>query len=277
MLKYILLLSVVCVSYIIITYPEQYDDSPKAIKYQQIADNIENIIHNIPDIEIDYNELLTLKPAKAFDPNVFLKVLKNIKLKDNYVLDYYIFQVDAFGGSPILYARNINDKPFINYMDHRNKLLDVYGDEYYKDPYKVENFIELNKTEQSYFEYAIFSVLSDQFYLAWHGYYNDWQIVCTKEKLTKVLNNVIYYPENSGDSLKAIRIKKSLEPIFEDRGDMMKVSINMFSKWGGLITRKFFINKKSPYTIEERRWQISNYLNIDKPDTIIKYRYHLTF
>lgn len=265
MRKYILILCLLFFS-----CGKKYNDSEKAIGYQDTVDKVERILNQIPPADFKGRRDSTLKPDNAFDPNTYFSALHHIKLKPGYVLDYTLYN-GGLGGNPILYARKINDKPFNTLHEYTEKLKELgkMSDKSYKissdnNPYSVESAIELTDSDESYLEYIIFIIMSEQFYLMWHSNYNDYQVVFTKEKLAGILNDI----SDISDSLKAKVPSLSLEPSVVRKDSVIEVSLPVFSHWGGLVRRRYNISRSDFHRIRYLNWHPST---IDKKDILLKY------
>ena len=241
--KYLLLICIIILS----SCAKKYDDSERAKRLQKIADKMELIIHNInyPNRHFESDSAAN-KYIKDFNPNIFFTVLKNIKLKDDYVLDYCIDdnKEPLYCRTPILYARKAEEKPFKSLNEYQkavNKLVNnngKYESRFNNDNnYKFEKWIELKDNEESYFEYAVLNIYSKQFLNQIVGY-NDWDIVCTKGRFDKIRDSINNYSHNK---IEDTPITKSLEPIITRSGDEVTLSLCCFSKWKGLIRKIFKI------------------------------------
>ena len=126
-----------------------------------------------------------LKNGSEFDPMTFFDILKNISLKGGKVLDYvYLFQGSA--GHPILYVRDKGEEPYSNLKVFRegsgNKDLD--RETMFM---KVMEHLEVKDTPEGYFEYAVFFLKAQDFYLyKWAE--RDMRIVCTWDAFERIMN-----------------------------------------------------------------------------------------
>lgn len=251
---------------------KKYNDSQKAIGYQKTVDKMESILKNIPRVDIEEKNDSTLKPAKAFDPNIYLSALSHIKLKPGYVLDYVILR-GFMGGEPYIYARKANEKPFSTLHEYEGKLEKLNppcGIYHNHSPYSIESQIELTDEDESYIEYVVFNIMKEQFYLWWHSNYNDKQIVFTKEKFARILDPLPY----ASDSLKEKISSLYLEPIVTRKDSAVDVSLPVFSHWGGLVRRHYTISKSLPHHITNVPFYLSD---IDKRDYLLDYDCNIMF
>lgn len=142
MIKYFLIFSL-----LLISCNKENVDSEKTKKYQKIVDAFNTI--NIPPLDDDFIDAddLTIKPSNAFDVNSYFNVLRNIKMKKGYVLDYVLYHSWPDGFTK-LFAHAENDNRIKTYRDLRKEMHQVFklnNDYYHFDdnihPYNYENFI----------------------------------------------------------------------------------------------------------------------------------------
>lgn len=145
-----------------------------------VIDGLYNLKMNLglPD---HFTEENPFRQDSDFNPNQYFKVLMHLKLASGYKLDYIYFN-DELGGLPLVYARKPNSVPFQSYVE----LLKSFGEEMsgersygeLRHKYDYLEKIQIDKTPESYFEFVTLAFLGDQFYLSWHGLYNDAIILC---------------------------------------------------------------------------------------------------
>src|SRR5688572_30711718 len=108
-----------------------------------------------------------IKGGDEFDVNQYFDVLTHISMQDGYALDY-VYQNDSLGGSPLLYARPVDQAPYASTADipPGTELPDF------------QEYVDVEDTAQGYFDHVVLDIMANQFYLFWHANYNDRQIVC---------------------------------------------------------------------------------------------------
>ena len=205
-------------------------DPANAIKYQN---QIKAIIKMQPESTSGYPETEDgiKKMKEKFKLTDYLSVLTNLSVEENWKLDYY-YNKDGLGGYPVGFAYTGNDIP-----DDPSK----------RDPYL--NHIKIDGTEDGFMQYTILSILGEKFLLFWHSNYNDTEIICTYEELNQLLSRKDSSFYNFDD--KFVEDAKTISPApsvtFED--NQVIVRIIVFSKWGGLSERKYYIAKQFPHKI----------------------------
>jgi hypothetical protein len=116
------------------------------------------------------------KRGDELDVDQYLDVLTHLSIREGYVLDY-IYQIDSLGGYPLLYARPVDQAPYVSTADKPENT---------EWPDYLE-YLDVEDAEQGYFEYVVMDIMADQFYLYWHANYNDTQIVCNRQQIYEIL------------------------------------------------------------------------------------------
>ena len=176
-----------------------------------------------------------------FDVSQYFEVLNHISMQEGYALDY-VYQNDDLGGYPLLYARPVNQAPFASTAD-------IPEGAEWPD---FQQYLEVEDTEQGYFEYVVMDILANQFYLFWHANYNDSLIVCNRQQVYDVVAQV-----NSGDfgnvmdpSQNAqVRTLRDIVPVVHLTEDVAVVEVVTFTKWGGFYRYTYTISREAPHTI----------------------------
>jgi hypothetical protein len=164
-------------------------------------------------------------------------------MQDGYALDY-VYQNEDLGGYPLLYARPVDQVPFVSAADVPEETAGL----------DFQQFIEVEDTEQGYFEYVVMDILANQFYLFWHANYNDTLIVCNRQQVYDVVAQV-----NSGDFGNVMekdqqaqsRTLRDIVPVVRLTGDVAVVEVVTFTKWGGFYRYTYTISREAPHTIIE--------------------------
>lgn len=201
-------------------------------------------IRNLQAGDIPQYLLLTgKKQGGEFDVSQYFDVLTHISMQDGYALDY-VYQNDDLGGYPLLYARPVDQAPFVSAADVPEETAGL----------DFQQFIVVEDTEQGYFEYVVMDILANQFYLFWHANYNDTLIVCNRQQVYDVVAQV-----NSGDFGNVMdkdqqaqsRTLRDIVPIVRLTGDAAVVEVVTFTKWGGFYRYTYTISREAPHAIIE--------------------------
>ena len=181
------------------------------------------------------------KRGDEFDVSQYFEVLNHISMQEGYALDY-VYRNDGLGGYPLLYARPVDQTPFASTAD-------------FPEDTEWQNFhqyLEIEDTEQGYFEYVVMDLLANQFYLFWHANYNDTLIVCNRQQVYDVVAQV-----NSGDFGNVMdkdqqaqsRTLRDIVPVVHLTEDVAVVEVVTFTKWGGFYRYTYTISREIPHTI----------------------------
>ncbi len=130
---------------------------------------------NVPDHLLETGT----KRGDEFDANQYFNVLTRVSMREGYVLDY-VYQSDGLGGYPLLYARPSDQAGYASPAEipHNAELPEF------------QRYVEVDDTEQGYFEYVVLDIMADQFYLYWHANYNDYEIVCDRDEVNEIVTRV---------------------------------------------------------------------------------------
>ena len=208
--------------------------------YRQIAEmqkiflvksktTIESLKEKKPHIE------LLVKTGDELNPNDYFKILNNLSMAKGFILDYYL-RLGRGNSSPDLYSRSIEAVPLVEFaywIDGQQTLKP--NDSYYSD-FNVK--VIPDGTPESYFQKAVLSILGEQFYLRWHGCYNDSEIICNKERLQSKQP----YLKDQADNI----MKIDPTPMIKFEGDKAEVWLLTFTEWAGLVRCKYVFNKNDP-------------------------------
>ncbi len=187
--------------------------------------------------------LLTIgqKRGDEFDANQYFDALTHVSMRDGYALDY-VYQRDSLGGYPLLYARPVDQATYASTADipENTNLQDF------------REYLEVEDTEQGYFEYVVMDLMANQFYLFWHANYNDTFIVCNRQQIYDIVTQV-----SSGDfgnvmdsaQQRQARNLKNIMPVVLLRGDTAVVEFVTFTKWGGFYRLIYTISREVPHQI----------------------------
>ena len=182
-----------------------------------------------------------IKQGDEFDVNDYFVATPNLSMQEGYTLDY-VFHIDGLGSYPIIAARPVDQPPYTEEKDVPE------GSEFAS----YWNYIEIQDTEQGYFEYMALLIMANQFYLVWHANYNDTDVICNREGVDAIIADI-----NDGDfgiefdskQMKQIRSMNNIEPLAKLVDTTAIVEIITFSKWGGFYRMTYTIDRAFPHTI----------------------------
>lgn len=182
-----------------------------------------------------------IKQGDELDVNQYFDVLTHLSMRDGYTLDY-VYQSDSLGGYPLLYPRPVDQAPYASTSE-------IPANTEWPD---YQEYVEVEDVERGYFEYVVLDIMASQFYLFWHANYNDTQIVCNRQQVNDIVAQV-----SSGDFGNAMdlaqqtkaRMLRNVEPVVRLTGDIAKVEIITFTKWGGFYHETYTISRGVPHTI----------------------------
>jgi hypothetical protein len=201
------------------------------------------------------------KNGTEFDVNEYFTVLNNLSMENGYVIDY-VYLFDHMGGHPVLYVRKDSQQPYSNYEEYSDGMLgnvsigEVYSTVtplWNEDSGLFEDKIHVDGSEEGFFQYIVLQVLGEQFYLWWHANYNDWRIICEPSRIDTIVEQVLNsgyeegIPEDFAEKARAL----DTLPVIEYAGDTVKVSVLIFTDWGGFKRLTFTVKRDYPHTITD--------------------------
>jgi hypothetical protein len=182
-----------------------------------------------------------IKNGNELDVNQYFSVLTHLSMQEGYALDY-VYQNDDLGGYPLLYARPADLTPYTS-MDDVPEALQATD---------FRDYVQIDDTEQGYFEYVVLDIMARQFYLYWHANYNDTEIVCNRGEVDDIVDKVssgdFGYAMDLAQQTKA-RTLKNIEPVINLTDDVATVQFITFTKWGGFYRETYTISRAFPHTI----------------------------
>jgi len=188
-------------------------------------------------------------PAKQggeFDPNRYFEAFTHLQMQAGYVLDF-VYHQDGLGGFPVLYARPVEQAPYATEADYRASATDQAD---------YLSFVMPEDSPEGYFEYAVFAMLSNQFYLGWHANYNDWQVLCGKADVEEIIQlfegeDPFGIPMTAAQKRQA-RAIDNLQPSVELTDETAIVRMLVFTKWGGFYRRTLTIRRADHSIVDEQ-------------------------
>jgi hypothetical protein len=202
-----------------------------------------------------------------FNPNQYFSILTHLKMEKRYTLDFVYFG-DELGGLPLVYARKSGSTDFQTYEEFLKSFGEEQTDErsYSSLPHAYDylQHVQVDGTPESFLEYVILSIYANQFYLSWHGLYNDGRVLCdnsyitvateeedisTEEEGISIESNAIELPEELVEQARQIDFTPS---VFID-GGIAKVRTVYFTNWGGFIEDVYEMDFQAPYNLLDAR------------------------
>ena len=203
------------------------------------------------------------RQASDFDPNLYFKVFTHLQMSPDYVLDYLMFS-DTLGGKPLLYARKTDASPFKSDDEFLKSLNENGSDQRTLSTLKhSQDYLQkivLDGSPESYYQLITLSMFGDQFYLAWHGNYNDAQMVCDLSDLKSINADLQFFnlslPQDVTDRAQDINFHPGI--IVKDK--TVTARFITFSKWGGFVENLVVFNSQAPYqTINHKQTNLVSY------------------
>jgi len=185
------------------------------------------------------------KEGGEFDPNRYFEAFTHLKMQDGFTLDY-VYHQDGMGGYPLLYARPVDQAPYVNETEYALA----------PDQPDYLAFVIPQDSPEGYFEYAAFAMLANQFYLSWHANYNDWQVLCGQDDVEAIIQS-LDSKDAFGIPMTAIQKRQARaiedpQPSVELTDETAIVKILVFTKWGGFYRRTFTIHRADHVIVDEQ-------------------------
>ena len=182
--------------------------------------------------------------GERFDASQIFTVLTHLKPEDGYLLDYVYFAPGGFG-APYFYARREGEPPLADYA-----ALESIGFEDYL------GHIQLDSTAESYFEFAVLTIMGHQFYLSWHATYDDWQVVASQERLGEIIDQLNEdSPALTEEQQEAI-FGLNTHPEVTIKRNTVQVELLVFSRWSGFFKRIYTIDRDFPHRMKEKEIEL---------------------
>ena len=201
---------------------------------------------------LDFPEHLQQKDAvktgEEFDINQYFTVLTHLSMQSGYVLDY-VYLYDGMGGQPIIYARKVDQAPYLTYSEYVNSEGKILPRESLT---RTMDKIQVDGTADGFFEFIAFYTLGNQLYLYWHAMYNDAIIICDHTGLEATLTALDNWDSPLPPYAKQAARALDFRPIVELEDNTAIVKIVIFTKWGGFIQESYTISRDFPHRILER-------------------------
>lgn len=237
-------------------------DPPVVLPTNSVSDMVSISMANECRRVIDGNRELKNTESSKFDPDSYFDFLIHLKSTPGYKLDYLYFE-DDLGGLPLVYTRRINSPPFRTYDDFLSSQGEVRsGERSYMQlghSYDYLKKIQIDQSPESYFEFAVLSIVGNQFLLNWHGMYNDKRVLCDTSDLSYIYQEMdAWSDENfkmefSDDQIKKIE-KLDFNPSVVVNDDSVIVRFLTFTKWGGFFENVYTMDPQDPFNLIDAKF-----------------------
>jgi hypothetical protein len=172
-------------------------------------------------------------------------------MEPGYTLDY-VYHSNGSGAQPFLYARRLEDKPYVTLGEVTSALdqNDKHIDPDKNTAHDYLGHVQMNDSENAYFQYVVLRIKAGQFYLWWHAAYNDREIICDRESLERLFSS----SEESFSPPEDVRKKArslDLKPKVVLGKETASVRVVTFTSWGGFIEETYVIQRSFPHIIQD--------------------------
>jgi hypothetical protein len=183
-----------------------------------------------------------VRNCEQFDPNEYFSVLTHLAMKPGYVLDYNYNYRSGFGGSPDLFARNVEDDKLVTFSDF------IYGERLIVP----SDLLIVDDSPNGYFQLVVFYRLYGLFYLYWHTKAFEIRLVTTQEEMEEIILE-INGKEHFGKKLteeQCVGMRTiNIHPLVEITNEKATVIYCLFTKWAGLTQYKDSFLRESPHKL----------------------------
>jgi len=204
------------------------------------------------------DHLMTEDAEKAegdFDVSLYFTVLDQLSMGRGRVLDY-VYDYAEIGGAPVLYARKATATPYRNYSEYL--AADAAAEPTKREDYYLQ-YVATDRSPEGFFQLALLLVQGEQFYQFWHANYNDDRIVSDLEDARKSavdLTGWIGEDESTVEALLAEVAEIDLTPVVSMNGDLVKVEVVVFTKWGGFIRKSIAMEREFPHLVLWEKFEV---------------------
>jgi hypothetical protein len=109
--------------------------------------------------------------------------------------------------------------------------------------------IMTDDSEEGYLQLVILATLVDQFYLFWHGLYNDSIVMCDPSDIEKAIDAVERFDIQLPDDVVQAAEQISFEPLARLDQETASVRFVTFTKWGGFVEVWYVISREYPHHV----------------------------
>jgi hypothetical protein len=174
-----------------------------------------------------------LKQGGEFDVMSYFEVLDHLSLEPGYVLDY-VYHFDGMGGYPFIYAR-LADQPAYATEAELNLHQDVASE--------WLNYVRVDDTPESYFQYLALALYGSQFYLFWHAGYDDSRVVCDRSDVHRITEDQSFGLAMPLQVQARAALLHDLEPVVTLGAQTVEVQMITFTKWGGFYLETYTLQR----------------------------------
>jgi hypothetical protein len=225
------------------------DDSAASNPSPAWAASWQQTVFALRDLQPDEVPDHLLEPGAArdgseFDVEEYFAVLDRIGAEPGFTLDY-VYRVTADRGFPILYVHREDETGYAGFDEFAaaTGASPAQGDAAYFDQIYV-----IDGTPEGFFQYVVLHVMGGQFYLHWHAQDDDAGVVVTREALDAALDGVESDMPDA-EMEKAREIDPTPRIVYD--GDVARVEVHVFTRWGGLLRYSYVIERIFPQRILE--------------------------
>jgi hypothetical protein len=186
---------------------------------------------------LDFLRGLVDGTVEGFDVNEYFSALSHLSIEDGYTLGYLYYLDEDFGGMPRLHARPSQYATLAEYIQAEQP--DLPPDHSYSD------HIQIDGTEEGFFEFVVLRIMGGQFYLYWHAADDDDQILCSQAGLDAFLDSHPRLPPDVKRKARALDVV----PVVEVGDDTVSVRVVTFTNFGGFISRSYTISREYPHKV----------------------------
>jgi hypothetical protein len=200
------------------------------------------------DLEIPEHLLLFQRTGYEFDVSEYFSVLSHLSVEPGYILDY------VYGGDrPTIYARQEDEPQYLTWAEYS----DAVGKDasWFTEQLRYLDHIQVDGTEEGFFEFVVLRLMGEQFYLQGHAFYNDDTVVCDPTGVEAVLKaaerSLPFLEEEEAvpADVWVEALELDLKPRIALRDDVAVVRVVVFTKWGGFREETYTISQDFPHTI----------------------------
>jgi len=235
--------------------PEVLEEPPTPYTWQNTVDAVSMLTWDLrtPDY---LKQEDAVKTGEEFDVNEYFSVLTHLSMQPGYVLDY-VYYYGGIGGEPVIYAREVDQTPYLTYSEYVN----VEGKMSFGESLaRAMERIQVDGTAEGFFEFVVLRTMGNQFYQWWHALYNDATVVCDDTGSERVLMQS-GMPLSYDDELKVRSL--DFQPVVTFENNTVVVKVVIFTRWGGFIQKSYTISQDFPHRILQVESETLVELDID--------------
>ena len=239
--------------------PTSTPDIPSSEAWQATVDALVALHRSAGSTPEHLRKENAVRTGDEFDVNAYFTVLDHLSMEPGYTLDYvYCYDGSGFAGFPKLYARPdvvptkaaTTDTPPTGDQPWYLTCSDVSGD---ADSYLAH--VQVDGTEEGFFQFVVLRMMGGQFYLHWHAGYYDAAVVCDRETVESIISADGSYGQPFSAEQKQVARAIDPAPVVEMEDDVVTVKVVVFSKWGGFKRGTFKIGRNFPHATLESEFE----------------------